>query len=324
MSMPRYNITKKQRIFVEIALALILIGGFVVLYHYRGDNFEAYLAGRFPTNGLRLARVMAVSENTDIISSYTTQNVVIQFFTGDLKGQTTTGQQRLVSSSTQNSYLRLGVGEKVLVARSADFTNETFYVTDRYRLPQLLLIILLFVIIAVIFGRIRGFTSIVGLGISVLILGYFVVPRILAGGDALLICLEGAVAIAIASLYLAHGFNKRTTIALVGTLITLAISTALSVWFVSATRLIGLTTDESFYLAIGNGITLSLRGLLLGGIIIGALGVLDDVTIGQTTAIQELKNAGPTLGRAELYRRSVSLRPDTPPAPLDTFFVPLY
>jgi len=185
----------------------------------------------------------------------------------------------------------------------------------------LFLAVLLFVVVAVIFGRIRGLTSLVGLAISVGVLGWFVVPQILKGSDPLFVCFIGAAVIALTSLYLAHGFNKRTTIALAGTMSTLAVATLLSVLFVSAAKLVGLATDESFYLEIAKNIDLNLRGLLLGGIIIGALGVLDDVTIGQAVTVYELKDANPGFDFKELYRRGMSVGREHIASLINTLFL---
>ena len=211
----------------------------------------------------------------------------------------------------------------MLIARDNldNFPGAPYYITDRYRLPAIFFAILLFVIVAVLFGRIRGFTSLIGLAMSAGVLIGFVVPQILAGHDPLTICLIGAAIIALVSLYLAHGFNKRTTIALCGTLITLAVSALLAVLFVSMAKLIGLATDQSFYLELGTNISLNLRGLLLGGIIIGALGVLDDVTIGQSATVYELKDANPNLNGKELYRRAMSVGREHIASLINTLFL---
>lgn len=315
------HIKKRKRIYLEVVLALVVILGFWLCYHYEETNFEAYLAEKFPSQGLSLAQVVSVQNDTS--TRYLSQTIIVQFLTGDLKGQTTTVSSQAVSSSTDNNYLLISSGEKVLLARDTmeGVMNEPYYITDRYRLPALFFAILLFVIIAVLFGRIRGLTSIIGLAMSVGVLIGFVVPQILAGHDPLTICLIGAAAIALVSLYLAHGFNKRTTIALCGTLITLTVSALLAILFVSMARLIGIATDQSFYLELGTNINLNLRGLLLGGIIIGALGVLDDVTIGQSVTVHELKDANPNLGVKELYLRAMSIGREHIASLINTLFL---
>lgn len=316
-------IRKRKRTYLEITLALIVLFGFLLFYQYQENNFEAFLAQKFPSNGLSLGQVISIQANAGAANSYLSEDIVVQFLTGDLRGRTTTITQQAISTTTENTYIRPAPGDKVLLARgtTSGIINQPYYITDRYRLPALLFIILLFVMVAVLFGRIRGVTSLIGLAMSVLVLAYFVVPQILAGRDPLLTCLAGAATIALVSLYLAHGFNKRTTIALSGTLITLAISAFLSIFFVSMTKLIGLATDASFYLEIGKNINLDLRGLLLGSILIGSLGVLDDVTIGQAATVYELKNANQAQGEKELYQRAMAIGREHIASLINTLFL---
>jgi uncharacterized membrane protein len=108
------------------------------------------------------------------------------------------------------------------------------------------------------------------------------------------------------SLYLAHGFNKRTSVALFGSVLTLVFAVGIDVLFVYFTKLTGMGSEESVYLQISNS-SIDLRMLLLSGIIIGVLGVLDDVTTGQAAIIDELHDANPNLSVSELYRRGLSV-----------------
>jgi uncharacterized membrane protein len=132
------------------------------------------------------------------------------------------------------------------------------------------------------------------------------VPRILAGDNPFLTTLVGSIIIVTVSLYLAHGFNHRTSIALLSTSVTLALAIALAVLFVHLAKLFGLGTEDAYFLIAANQ-TINLQGLLLGGIIIGTLGVLDDITTAQTAVVAELKRAKPDLSRHELYKRSLTV-----------------
>jgi len=306
----------KKRIVIEFLVALAVIAGFFLLYHYEETNIETSLANTFPSSALALGQVVSTDPATNVVT--------VAVLTGADKGQTiTVTQQPVSSSSTASNYLPYLPGEKVILAKDSlgGVTGESYYITDRFRLPMLFFIILLFAVVAVLFGRMRGLTSIVGLGVSIGVLGWYVVPQILGGADPLTVCLIGAALIAVTSLYLAHGFNRRTTVALCGTLLTLGVSAVLAVLFVDATRLMGFGTDVTFYLAIGTNTSINLRGILLGGIIIGALGVLDDVTIGQAATVVELKDANPALGMAELYRRGMSVGREHIASLINTLFL---
>jgi uncharacterized membrane protein len=199
-------------------------------------------------------------------------------------------------------------GDKILVYKiTSPEGNLNYYIADIYRLPAIITAILVFFAIAIVFARWKGFTSIIGLAISILVIAKFVVPQIIAGRNPILISLLGALIIALLSIYLSHGFKKRTTVALVSTLITLSLSGFLAYIFVSSARLFGLGSEEAFYLQFGVLGSLNLQGLLLGGIILGALGVLDDITTAQSAAVEELKLANPSFDRKELYKRGISI-----------------
>jgi uncharacterized membrane protein len=148
-------------------------------------------------------------------------------------------------------------------------------------------------------GRWRGLTALLALGVSFLGLLFFIIPGILNGESPLLVAVVGAIAIMFAVLYLTHGVNVHTSVAILGTLLSLILTGAFGYLFTVLTRLTGFGSEDSVYLTISLG-TVDVRGLLLAGIIIGALGVLDDVTITQSSTVEEL--AATATSRLELYR----------------------
>jgi len=204
--------------------------------------------------------------------------------------------------------MRLKEGETIVVEKLLKSDGSTEYlIKEKYRLPHIIVLIVIFVIVALILGGLTGIMSIAGLFVSIGILVFFVIPRILAGDDPLLSCLIGSVLIACTSLFLAHGFNIRTRIALLSTLLTLCVSAAVALLFVHAGKLFGMGTEEAMFLQTGILQNLDLRGLLLGGIIIGCLGVLDDITTAQTAAIDEIRKANPSLGKRQLLTAGFSV-----------------
>lgn len=202
---------------------------------------------------------------------------------------------------------KVKVGDQVVVALVKTPNGDVYFLTDRYRLPAVAAIGAIFIGLIIFFGRLKGFTSILGLGLSIVILTYFIVPQIIAGKNPLLISTIGAFSIAVISLYLAHGFSKRTSVALASTLITLSLATGLSVLFVSLASLFGSGAEEAVFLQVSGLEQIDLRGLLLGGIVIGVLGVLDDITTAQSAAVDELHQANPKLSQIELYKRGISI-----------------
>lgn len=167
----------------------------------------------------------------------------------------------------------------------------------------------LFALAVICLGRWKGVRALVGLGISLGVLGVFVLPAVLEGGNPLAIALVGSSAIALTALYLTHGFSARTTTAVLGTLMSLVLVGVLAAVFVDLARFTGLSDEEATILQVFAS-QIDLRGLLLGGILIGALGVLDDVTVTQVSAVWELKAANPDYRVRDLYRSAVRIGRD--------------
>jgi uncharacterized membrane protein len=151
--------------------------------------------------------------------------------------------------------------------------------------------------------------ALLGLVASGAVLLAFVVPALLRDSSALPVALTGATAIAFIALYLAHGFRLGTTVALAGTLVALAITSALALLVVTVTHLTGLADNSAQVLRV-TASALDLRGLLVAGIVVGALGVLDDVTVSQVSIVAALRRANPGLGWRLLYREAMSVGRD--------------
>jgi uncharacterized membrane protein len=200
----------------------------------------------------------------------------------------------------------ISVGDKVVLAYLADAVpgQRQYAIIDEQRGQPMVLMIVLCALVIVAFGRLRGLTALVGLVVSFAALLFFVIPAILDGEPPLLVAIVGSAAIMFAVLYLTHGLNVHTSVAILGTLASLVVTGLLGAAFTAATKLTGFGSDESLYLSILNR-DVDMRGLLLAGIIIGALGVLDDVTVTQASTVAEL---APTAeSRIELYRAATRI-----------------
>lgn len=191
-------------------------------------------------------------------------------------------------------------GDDVVLIETTSPDGVTYSIVDHQRSTQLWVLALAFVLAMVAFGRWRGLAALVGLAFTFGVLVLFVVPAILAGEPPLLVAIVGSAAIALSVLYLTHGISLSTTVAVVGTLASLAITGVLSALSVSALHLTGVTDDISTSLGVTHQV--SMQGLLLAGIVIGSLGVLDDVTVTQAATVSEVARANPAYGARELYR----------------------
>ncbi len=194
----------------------------------------------------------------------------------------------------------IDVDDRVVLIRTDTPDGELYSVVDHQRSTGLWVLAGAFVLALVAFGRWRGVTALLGLAVTFAILVLFVVPAILAGEPPLLVAIVGSAAIILTVLYLTHGFGLSTSVAILGTLASLALTGVLAAVSVSALNLTGITDDIST--SLGTTYTVNMQGLLLAGIVIGSLGVLDDVTITQAATVTEVARANPSYGFGQLYR----------------------
>jgi uncharacterized membrane protein len=183
-----------------------------------------------------------------------------------------------------------------------------FFVDFDRRVPLIWLGIV-FSVVVIALSRWRGFAALAGLAVSLVVLTKFVLPAILSGSDPLAVAIVGGAVIMFLALYLAHGFNAATTTAVLGTLAALFLTGLLAWYFVNISFFTGAGSEEAAFLQISQQ-QVNLQGLLLASIIIGTLGVLDDVTVTQASAVWELQKANPGYGARNLYRAAIRIGRD--------------
>ncbi|WP_249266004.1 MULTISPECIES: YibE/F family protein [unclassified Pseudonocardia] len=214
---------------------------------------------------------------------------------------------------TEPSSPRFAVGDPVTMAWSGGNPDEagSYQLNDFQRGPALGWLAAAFAVAVVLLGRLRGFAALVGLLLSFAVLLWFVLPAILSGGSPLAVAVTGSCLIMFVVLYLTHGFSARTSCAVLGTLASLALIGVLGYAFTAATRLTGLDdTTANLIGTLGPGVPIDPRGLVLAGLVIGALGALDDVTVTQASAVWELGAANPRLGPRELFAAGMRIGRD--------------
>jgi uncharacterized membrane protein len=217
--------------------------------------------------------------------------------------------------------LEFAVGDPLLLDEVPNRDGTFTYVfADFQRTAPLLWLAGLFALAVIVLGRWRGVGALGGLVASFLVLTWFLVPALLDGGPVIPVAVVGAMAVAFVALYLAHGWSMRTHVALLGTTAALALTVALASAFVALTRLTG-TTDEAARVVVSNNEGLSLTGLVLAGMVIGALGVLDDVTVTQVSAVWELRAANRTLSVRELFAAGVRIGRDHVASTVNTLVI---
>ena len=213
------------------------------------------------------------------------------------------------------------VGDGVVLSEFAAGDGTFSYnFADYERTGSMLVLGVFFVAAVLLLGRWRGLGALVGLGVSIVVLVAFMLPALLDGSNPIVVAIVGASIIAFASLYLAHGVTAATNVALLSTLLALALTGILAWIFIGATTFTGLTDESSFYLE-ALGVSIDPRGLLLAGVVIGALGVLDDVTVTQVSAVAELRSLQPDASPAVLYRSALTIGRDHISSTVNTLFL---
>jgi uncharacterized membrane protein len=175
-----------------------------------------------------------------------------------------------------------------------------------------------FVAFSILISGWKGVRSLIGMAISLTVIVAYIIPQILAGEDPVWVSITGGFVLMAVTLYLVYGWTLKTHSAILGMLLALLITGALSSFFVDLTRLTGAGSEEGLFLIQQSQASINLRGLVLGGMLIGALGVLDDLVATQASAVFELHAADPSLAMRDLFRRAMRIGQDHVAATINT------
>jgi len=201
--------------------------------------------------------------------------------------------------------------DKVLVNAAQDLAGEEMYVIiDSVRTDSLILLGIIFILMTMLVTKLRGVMALLSLVASFLVIFYFLLPKIYEGWDPVLTASLASAVIIPITFYMSHGFNKKTSVAVLGTLIALIITGLMAKIFIELSSLQGMSSEEAGFLAGIKKGAVDMRGLLLAGIMIGALGVLDDVTVSQSSIVQQLREASDKLKPKEIYAKAMKVGQD--------------
>lgn len=208
----------------------------------------------------------------------------------------------------RNDYVALKEGNRLYVIHDAPYGGmSTFYVQDVDRRMSLVFFTILCVFSVVALGGWYGARAIISLSASLLLLWYVLIPGLASGWDPLLACFGVASVILAGMIFFTHGPNRESLIALSGTLMAVIGTLFIAKWAVGASFISGLGMDTSVYLNFNTNGSIDLIGLLIGGIVIGALGVLDDMAITQVAVVREIKRSAPHLHQKEVFLRAMQV-----------------
>jgi len=246
------------------------------------------------------------------------QKMLVYVESGSLAGQEVAVEEGTLNVISQQRLFR--PGDRVYLERMAGQDGDRLFVSDYRRTAPLAWILGMFLALVLLVGRGKGARSLAGMLLSLIVIFAFIVPQILAGRDPVTISIIGSAVLLAGTTYLIYGWTLKAHAAMVGMLLSLVLTGVLAWLFVEWARLTGLS-EESAYLVMELGPGVNLQGLVLGGIIIGSLGVLDDICVGQASAAFELAQANPSLGRMALFRHVLTIGRDHIAAMVNTLLL---
>lgn len=281
-------------------IARILIGIACVTSVLAPNLAFAQVEGPVSRQYLEKARVLEASpsvtsliEGTNVTEE--TQTITVEVLDGPDKG---------LVVEFQNDFTQVEKGDVVYVRHSVGgFENEMWSVSDPYRLDVLIIIAIAFLVLLFLFGGLQGVRGLASLLGSLVLIFYLLIPGIYSGYSPILISIGVASLIIIVGSYITHGFNRTTTVAMLGMIGTIIVTGIATYIAIHAAQLSGFTSEENAYLNFNTDGRIDQLGLLFGGIMIGLLGVLYDIAIGQAIAAEELIRAGAQYTKREVFAR---------------------
>jgi uncharacterized membrane protein len=291
-----------------------------VPYFFQPPQFQNGSANATLGSQTALAHVTQIVDEGQIVlngKSQLYQVMSVDVMEGDYTGmsfQIDYGKRQL-----RNDNFRFVPGDEiyVMIDKAPNNQLDAYYV-DYVRSTPMTILLIAFVLSILIMGRLKGFGSLVALAISMFMIVEYVIPHILAGEDPVKVSLIGSVILLGLTLYLTYGWNLKTHASVLSMMLSLLLTGGLSVLFVFLTRLTGYGDENTLYLMQMSSIQIDPRGLLLGGMIIGALGVLDDLVTSQSAAVVEIHDANPALGFKTTFQKAMRIGQDHVAATVNT------
>ncbi len=207
-----------------------------------------------------------------------------------------------------NGFLR--PGDRVLLTVTRDGDQRTYSILEVVRLPSLAPIAIVFVVALLLVARIAGIAALAGLAASVAVFLLAIVPALQRGQDPLLATLFGSLGVILVSVFVVHGFNRKSLAAVCGTMAGLGVVTAAGGIALASARITGLGAEDQIFLAVGTNGRIDMARLALAAIMVGSLGAIVDMSVGQASATMELASVGAGLRGRRLYRSALNIGRD--------------
>ena len=279
-----------------IAISLLMVA-IRPVWAQENKNFEA-----------RIVRVVEEKEIEVDGHKQTYQKLELKLTNGLNQGKIITvenGDQPLVNVIVYEE------GDRVVVSMGEDLEGKEIYtITDYVRKDGLILLVIIFVALTLAVARLKGLMSILSMGFTFGVVFIYILPQLSLGKNPVLVATLATVIIIPISFYMAQGINQKTTVAVISSMIALGVTTGLAILFIKLGRLTGLASEEAGMLLIQRAGNFDMKGLLLSGIIIGSLGILDDITIAQAGVVSELIKNEKKVNKIKVYEQAMNVGRD--------------
>lgn len=308
-----------QRVRGSLVLLVVLV--FVAGYWLGQAQSTPQDNGGFAGQSNVRAKVLAIVDAGQVDLGGTLQNfqvLSVQATEGEYEGSTFEidyGKRQIIAPG---SLLKPGDQILISISEPPNMAPQAYYV-DFVRSQSLALLFIIFVLVTLVISGKKGARSLISMGFSLTVIMAYILPSILQGKDPVQVSVVGAFFILAVTLYMVYGWTIKTHSAVIGTLIALLLTGLAADYFVSLTHMTGFGSEEAMFLSQQAGsAVIDFRGLVLGGIIIGSLGVLDDLVITQASVIFELYLLDPEQPWRALYRRGMRIGQDHVAATVNT------
>ena len=236
------------------------------------------------------------------------QRLQVQLDSGLYRGDVVTVEWGGRRALDENGFL--SAGDRVLLSEAPAGGERRYAIVEIVRLPSLAPVGVVLFVALVAVARVKGVAALAGLAASIAVFLVAIVPALRAGDDPLRASLVGALGVVTLSVLLVHGINRKSAAALVGTLGGLVAVAAVGVTGLGLLHITGLATEDQIFVAVGTEGRVDMPKLALAGLIVGSLGALVDMSVGQASATMELAAIDPDIRGRRLYRSALNVGGD--------------
>ena len=316
--------THIHSVYLQVLLALLASIVFLVMIlpgvRQGNEIITAEYTSAYSSDTARAKVISIIEEGNTLVGNVSQEYQIfeVEISDGKYSGEQLTVDYGLRQVVSIHQNIQPGETILVTVGERPDTGEVRAFFTDFERGQPILILFILFVIVSVLMSGWKGVRSILSIIFSLIIIVFYILPQILAGHDPVWVSISGAFVFLSVSQYMVYGWNLKTHSAVIGILVSLVITGTLSAVFINITRLTGFGDENAIFLTQMTSTPINMRGLLLAGMLIGALGVLDDLVISQASAVFELRAANETLSFQFLFKRAMNIGKDHVAATVNT------